>query len=236
MVYGATSFVLAMALAVLVCSSQETPEKLRADAREMQIKADSLKRVWGVQWKRSDSIRIESMFVRMRSDSLRRLAKALITKADVLERPVTDSLVSIDSTIRSTVDAELRLREHVEQAQRSTPKPGQTLSDSSTFALMMVESDSGLASYYAEAFHGRKTSSGERYDMNDLTCAHRWLPYNTRIRVTNLANGRSCVVRVNDRGPWKHTRLIDVSKAAAKELDMIRSGTTRVELKVVVEE
>jgi len=228
MVHGASCFVVLLSLAVLVCSSQETPDKLRADAREMQLKADSLKSVWGVQWKRSDSIRIESMFLRMRSDSLRRIAKSLVTKADGLEKPVNDSVVSID--------AELRLREQLERAQRSTPKPGQTFSDSSTFALMMVESDTGMASYYAEPFHGRKTSSGERYDMNDLTCAHRWLPYNTRIRVTNLANGRSCVVRVNDRGPWKHTRLIDVSKGAAKELDMIRSGTTRVELKVVVEE
>jgi rare lipoprotein A len=59
------------------------------------------------------------------------------------------------------------------------------------------------------------------------------LPYNTQVRVTNLANGRSVIVRVNDRGPWKHTRLIDLSKGAAKELDMIRSGTARVAIEVV---
>ena len=69
--------------------------------------------------------------------------------------------------------------------------------------------------------------------MRDRTCAHRWLPFNTKVLVTNLANGRSVVVRVTDRGPWKKTRLIDVSKQAAIDLDMIRSGTARVSVRVV---
>ena len=98
--------------------------------------------------------------------------------------------------------------------------------------VMSMEPDTGTASYYAEAFHGKKTSSGEPFNMNGLTCAHRWLPYNTKLRVTNLANGKSVIVRVNDRGPFKHTRLIDLSKGAAKELDMIRAGTCRVAIEV----
>jgi rare lipoprotein A len=98
---------------------------------------------------------------------------------------------------------------------------------------MKVKPDTGTASYYAEQFHGKKTSSGETFDMHDRTCAHRWLPFNTMVKVTNLANGKEVVVRVTDRGPWKHTRLIDVSKQAAKELDMIRAGTARVAIEVV---
>ncbi len=91
------------------------------------------------------------------------------------------------------------------------------------------------ASYYAEDFHGKKTSNGERFNMNDFTCAHKSLPFNTILKVTNLANGKSCQVRVNDRGPFVLNREIDLSKAAATKLGMIGSGTTRVKLEIVKE-
>lgn len=179
------------------------------------------------------------MFLRMRSDSLRKAAKVLESRARSLEAEtiridtVHTDTIAIDSTILKTLEDETRLRSNMLRVQTGAVKSGQTLSDTFTMQVMTVESDTGTASYYAEAFHGKKTSSGERYDMNGLTCAHRWLPYNTHLRVTNLTNGKSVVVRVTDRGPWKHTRLIDVSKGAAKELDMIRSGTTRVVIEVV---
>jgi rare lipoprotein A len=115
---------------------------------------------------------------------------------------------------------------------KPTVKKGQTYSDSITADILAIEADTGMASYYAEKFHGKSTSSGEKYNMHDLTCAHRWLPYGTRLRVVNLANGREVIVRVNDRGPFHHSRMIDLSKAAAKELDMIRAGTARVEVRV----
>ena len=89
------------------------------------------------------------------------------------------------------------------------------------------------ASYYAEDFHGKKTSNGERFNMNALTCAHKSLPFNTVLKVTNLANGKSCEVRVNDRGPFVLNREIDLSKAAAVKLGMIGSGTTKVKLEIV---
>ncbi len=89
------------------------------------------------------------------------------------------------------------------------------------------------ASYYAEDFHGKRTSNGERFNMNDYTCAHKSLPFNTILKVTNLANGKSCEVRVNDRGPFVATREIDLSKAAAVKLGMIGSGTTKVKLEIV---
>ena len=89
------------------------------------------------------------------------------------------------------------------------------------------------ASYYAEDFHGKKTTNGERFNMNDFTCAHKSLPFNTILKVTNLANGKTCEVRVNDRGPFVLNREIDLSKAAAIKLGMIGSGTTKVKLEIV---
>ena len=89
------------------------------------------------------------------------------------------------------------------------------------------------ASYYAEDFHGKRTSNGERFNMNDFTCAHKSLPFGTILKVTNLANGKTCEVRVNDRGPFVASREIDLSKAAAIKLGMIGSGTTKVKLEIV---
>ena len=91
----------------------------------------------------------------------------------------------------------------------------------------------GIASYYAHKYHGRRTASGEVFDMHALTAAHRSLPFGTRVRVTNLANGRSLVLRINDRGPFVRGRIIDVSLRAAKDLGFFVQGTTRVRLEVL---
>jgi len=91
----------------------------------------------------------------------------------------------------------------------------------------------GMASYYADEFNGRTTSNGETYDMLALTAAHRTLPFNTKVKVTNLDNGRSVVVRINDRGPFKDDRVIDLSLAAARQLAMIGNGTAPVSLEIV---
>jgi len=91
----------------------------------------------------------------------------------------------------------------------------------------------GMASYYGNEFNGRKTANGERYDQNELSGAHRTLPFGTMVRVRNTANDRSVVVRINDRGPWKESRILDVSFAAAQELDMTRAGTVPVEITVL---
>lgn len=89
----------------------------------------------------------------------------------------------------------------------------------------------GIASWYGHKFHGKLTSNKERYDMYQLTAAHKTLPFNTKVRVTNLENGLAVLVRINDRGPFVGDRIIDLSLAAAKKLDMLKSGTTSVELK-----
>jgi rare lipoprotein A len=88
----------------------------------------------------------------------------------------------------------------------------------------------GTASWYGKKFHGRKTSSGEIYNMYAFTAAHKSLPLPTDVRVTNLSNGKSIVVRVNDRGPFVGSRIIDMSYAAAKQLDMVTAGTAQVEI------
>ncbi len=93
----------------------------------------------------------------------------------------------------------------------------------------------GVASWYGEAFHGRPTSSGEPFDMYALTGAHRTLPIPTYVRVTNLSNGRSILLRINDRGPFRDpdNRIIDVSYAAAIELGLVRDGTAPVRVQAV---
>jgi len=91
----------------------------------------------------------------------------------------------------------------------------------------------GVASWYGRDFHGLATSSGETYDMHAMTAAHTTLPIPTWVEVTNLSNGKHVIVKVNDRGPFVDSRLIDLSYAAATALDMVQSGTTRVEVRAI---
>lgn len=91
-----------------------------------------------------------------------------------------------------------------------------------------VGGEVGIASYYANRFHGRRTASGERYDRNAYTAAHRRLPFGTHVRVINLENGHSVDVRINDRGPFVKGRVIDVSYVAAQKLGMLRKGLINV--------
>ena len=107
-----------------------------------------------------------------------------------------------------------------EQPSRAADKPG--VGAAMTF--------SGLASYYGKEFHGRKTASGERYDMHALTAAHRTLPFGTIVKVTNAASGKSVQVRINDRGPFIADRIIDLSYAAAKAIGMLSVGEVRIDI------
>jgi rare lipoprotein A len=91
----------------------------------------------------------------------------------------------------------------------------------------------GTASFYGSELAGNRTASGERFNPHGLTAAHRTLPLGTKLRVTNVANGRSVIVRVNDRGPFVGRRVIDVSLGAAREIQMVRSGTAQVRLELV---
>ncbi len=98
-----------------------------------------------------------------------------------------------------------------------------------------VFEQTGNASWYGDWHHGKKTASGEKFDKNDLSAAHRTLPLGTEARVTNLENGKSVDVTINDRGPYKQGRVIDLSEAAAKELEIKDKGLGRVKIEVVEE-
>ncbi|MFN0265347.1 septal ring lytic transglycosylase RlpA family protein [Tepidamorphus sp. 3E244] len=91
----------------------------------------------------------------------------------------------------------------------------------------------GVASWYGKAHHGRKTASGERFNMNAMTAAHKSLPFGTKVKVTNKRSGRSVVVRINDRGPYAGGRIIDLSRAAAQRLGLMQSGTAPVSVTIV---
>jgi rare lipoprotein A len=93
----------------------------------------------------------------------------------------------------------------------------------------------GLVSWYGGQFHDRPTASGERFDVNAMTMAHRSLPFGTKVRVTNLRNGRSVVVRVNDRGPFVGNRIADLSEAAASSLGMMARGVARARIEILDE-
>ena len=92
---------------------------------------------------------------------------------------------------------------------------------------------SGVASWYGPGFHGRTTANGERYNMNDMTAAHKSLKFGTMVKVTNETNGKSVVVRINDRGPYVGSRIIDLSKSAAETINMIGPGTAAVTVEVL---
>ncbi len=108
-----------------------------------------------------------------------------------------------------------------------------TLSNPGTVAFTAGWTQTGIASWYGVPFHGRATASGEIYDMNAMTAAHNTLPFGTRIRVDNRDNGRSTELTVNDRGPFVKGRILDVSRAGARALDMIGPGTAQVRISIV---
>lgn len=91
----------------------------------------------------------------------------------------------------------------------------------------------GRASFYASKFHGRKTANGEKYNMYAYTAAHKSLPFNTLVKVVNMSNNKSCLVRINDRGPYSKGRIIDLSKAAAKTIGLFKAGSGHVRLEIV---
>ena len=95
------------------------------------------------------------------------------------------------------------------------------------------QTETGIASWYGYGYDGRHTASGEIFDMRKLTAAHRTLPFETWVEVTNLANHKTVDVRITDRGPFLHGRIIDLSLAAARDLDMVQAGIVKVRIKVI---
>jgi rare lipoprotein A len=90
--------------------------------------------------------------------------------------------------------------------------------------------ETGMASYYSESYNGKKTDNGEIYNSSELTAAHKKLPFGTKVKVTNLSNGKTVKVRVNDRGPFVAGRIIDLTRRAAKKIDMLNAGVVKVKI------
>lgn len=119
------------------------------------------------------------------------------------------------------------------QYRERAPVPSADRPGTETARVRVVHEQLGLASWYGERFHGRRTASGQRFDMNGMTAAHPSLPFGTRVRVTNLANGRSVELVINDRGPFAEDRVIDVSRHAATHLGFLRAGLAQVRVRVL---
>lgn len=101
------------------------------------------------------------------------------------------------------------------------------------FPLFLLAQETGTASYYADKFQGKATASGELYDKNAYTAAHRTLPFGTKLKITYLKNKKFVVVKVNDRGPFNDSRVVDISRAAAEKLDLVRAGTGQVSVEKI---
>ncbi|NEO84950.1 MAG: septal ring lytic transglycosylase RlpA family protein [Spirulina sp. SIO3F2] len=115
----------------------------------------------------------------------------------------------------------------------NTPRPRYRATVRPTASTPTWSGQRGQASWYGPGFHGRRTANGERFNQNAMTAAHRTLPFGTRVRVTNLNNGRSAIVRINDRGPFIHGRVIDLSRAGASAIGMLGSGVAPVQVEVI---
>lgn len=133
--------------------------------------------------------------------------------------------------LRDLVDASAEALEAVGEVAEPEPEPGDV---EAIDAIEVASTQSGRATWYGGRFHGRLTASGERFDKRQLTAAHRYLPFGTYVRVKNLRNDSSVIVRINDRGPFGDARrIIDVSRRAAEELGMVGSGVVPVELEIL---
>ncbi|WP_024930279.1 septal ring lytic transglycosylase RlpA family protein [Methylophilus sp. OH31] len=137
--------------------------------------------------------------------------------------------------IDPNIPLETTVTPKLEPIVKGTTKPyivnGETMTPMSEINTPFTQT--GHASWYGKKFHGRRTASGELYDMFKLTAAHRTLPIPSYVRITNLSNGKTIMARVNDRGPFGRDRIIDLSYAAAKQLDIIRHGSAQVEVSLI---
>lgn len=146
------------------------------------------------------------------------------------QHPAIDSKVSSHNPVKRNLIANRPLRQHTilslqkPQQYQQVPKPEPIIPRITRYIKQ------GIASWYGRRFHGRKTATGEIFDMYAMTAAHKTLPIPSYAQVTNLENNRSVIVRINDRGPYVGNRLLDLSYAAAKKLDMHKNGLGRVEI------
>jgi rare lipoprotein A len=161
----------------------------------------------------------------------KKTARSLAVKSAVM-RPVQKKVIrkaakkSVKKTVHKAAKKEVALKSQRQTKRHIAPQSGATRQ-------APVRTITGKASYYGRRFHGRKTASGEIFDMNDMTAAHKTLPFGTRLRVINERNGRAVTVRINDRGPYAKGRVLDLSKAAARKIGLLKVGVARVRIELL---
>ena len=146
--------------------------------------------------------------------------------------PLSATLAALALALATSVQAQTAPASAPAAAPAATPAPAAAPVAAPATAAAGME---GLAAYYSDRLDGRRTASGQVFDQSKLTAAHQTLPFGTMVKVTNTKNGRSVVVRINDRGPTQPGRVIDLSRAAAGKLGMLRAGLVPVKLEVVKE-
>lgn len=158
------------------------------------------------------------------------------SNSDALNELVTAKQSAVSATNNDVSDTSLNTNEDIPEAEpfvQSDLKYTVLGKQYTVLAKAQNFKQVGLASWYGKDFHGRKTASGEKYDMHEFTAAHKTLPIPCYARVTNQENGKSVIVKINDRGPFHSSRILDVSKSAAAELGMLKKGTVKIKLEVI---
>ena len=215
--------------------------KIKEDANNpdlTQVESEALKRAQGLakrlnELSQDDEFKAEDITVSATGQSN---IYSIKLKSEELVK-VDDQVILPDTTNSSAVDAlqaTNRLRRLMGNASPLTAIANPKAHSTGVASVKTVRSRrKGIASWYGPGFHGRLTANGERYNQYGLTAAHKTLPFGTQVRVTNLHNGRSVVVRINDRGPYAHGRVIDLSKGAANLIGLISSGVAPVQLEIL---
>ena len=173
---------------------------------------------------------VVSTFFALESGSSRLTAAAVVESETHQKRAARAALDRVAAAHQDSVTAANR-----DAARRAaqTVVENRMTEDAREAARSVRRLGTGEASYYGPGFAGRPTANGERFKPSEMTAAHRTLPFGTKLRVTNTGNGKSVVVRVNDRGPYAHNRVIDLSQGAAQRIGMLHSGTAQVRLEVI---
>lgn len=127
----------------------------------------------------------------------------------------------------------IKLRVEEEKLEQTDEKTVEEIKEEVKEDIKTAFFQTGVASYYGGKWHGRKTANGEIFDTNTLTAAHKTLPFNTKVKVTNVNNGKSVIVRINNRGPYSKGRVIDLSQAAFKKIENLGKGITKINLEIV---
>jgi rare lipoprotein A len=200
-----------------VLRAKTVAQRLNQLAQDTNFDADQIKAIW-------DS-KTQSYAIKVGTETLTLIDSATILP-DSTKNPGIDTLQATNRLRRLMGDA-APLQAIAGAPNRRGVNPVQSL----RAAVKAIRN--GMASWYGPGFHGRQTANGERYNQHGLTAAHKTLPFGTRVRVTNLHNGQSVVVRINDRGPFVRGRVIDLSAGAARTIGVISSGVAPVQLEVL---